>query len=272
MDLFDGLDWTQCQLLNVIPVRAVADPQLLKSTGSTTFYQLGVKFHGQTLINYNGEGILFNTGSILYLPKETEPDIPYNKRIIENGEGVCIFFDSPVPLAKEPALFPAPGNAPGTANAYPLNLFSKLEHAWRMHENPLLILSYFTQILAHLYRCTQTQPQKMEMHERLAPAIQWLDENCYTGYPDPNHLAKLCGLSSGYFRLCFQQTFHVTALQYLHNKQMQLAKELLAGTDLTVVKIAHQCGFDSNNYFARFFREHVGVSPTEYRQMYGKAL
>lgn len=263
MDLFDNLDWTQCQLLNIIPVRATANPHLQRYFADTTFYQIGVKFHGRTVIYYNEKEILFDTGSILYLPKETKTDIPYNKRILENGEGVSIFFDSPVPLATKPVLFP-----PQTDGiSYPLELFSKLEHAWQ-EDDRLVSMSFFYQILSQLYCCTHTPPNQKELHERLAPAIAWLDDNYREPYPDLHVLSKMCGLSSGYFRQCFRMTYHVTPLQYLHNRKLQMAKELLAGTTETISKIAFVCGFDDGNYFARFFRQHIGLSPSAYRNLY----
>lgn len=263
MDLFDNLDWTQCQLLNVIPVRATANPHLQRYFADTTFYQIGVKFHGRTVIYYNKQEILFDTGSILYLPKETRTDVPYNKRILENGEGVSIFFDSPVPLTPEPVLFP--GSPTGH---YPLDLFSKLVHTWQEEDNPLEAMSLFYQILAQLYRCTHTVPQQKELRVRLSPAVAWLDDHCQAPYPDLQMLAELCGLSREYFRQCFQNTYHVTPLQYLHHRKLQLAKELLTGTALPIAHVARQCGFDDGNYFARFFRQHTGLSPSRYRSLY----
>ena len=125
MDLFTGIDWTACRILNVVPVHAAASEILEKNTASTQFYQFGVKFHGYTDIYYNHCHLVFNTGSILYLPKEKSKSIPYDKIIRQDGEGVCIFFDSLHPLAEKPAVFSP------SEQTLPLEQFSRLLHTWQ---------------------------------------------------------------------------------------------------------------------------------------------
>jgi transcriptional regulator GlxA family with amidase domain len=48
--------------------------------------------------------------------------------------------------------------------------------------------------------------------------------------------------------------------------RLQAAADLLTGSRLSVTEIALECGFNEPNYFARQFRRHIGVSPSEYRR------
>lgn len=70
----------------------------------------------------------------------------------------------------------------------------------------------------------------------------------------PNHLTRL-------FRMKIGLSVH----NYLMLMRLSRAKQLLAETDLTVSRIAGDCGFDDPNYFARYFRKHAGRSPSAFR-------
>ena len=63
----------------------------------------------------------------------------------------------------------------------------------------------------------------------------------------------------------FRKEFGITIMQYVLNKRMELAKELLKSTDMTVKEIAYRCGFADVEYFSRCFRDNCGNSPARWR-------
>ena len=65
---------------------------------------MGLKVSGDTEIMYNHQQYAFCAESILYLPKENSSDIDYQTTILEQGESLCIFFDSPNKLPPVPIL------------------------------------------------------------------------------------------------------------------------------------------------------------------------
>lgn len=56
--------------------------------------------------------------------------------------------------------------------------------------------------------------------------------------------------------------------QYIKEKRLQKAKELLKNTNYSVMKIAEQIGVNDYNYFCRIFKQHFGVSAKAYRKQY----
>ena len=52
---------------------------------------------------------------------------------------------------------------------------------------------------------------------------------------------------------------------YLVRRRIDRVMELLAATELPVAEIALVVGFSDQSHCARRFREHVGVSPGDYR-------
>src|SRR5690349_21548931 len=54
--------------------------------------------------------------------------------------------------------------------------------------------------------------------------------------------------------------------EYLSNRQVKMAKELLANTPRTTAEIAALTGYGTTRSFYRAFRRTTGASPTEYRK------
>jgi LacI family transcriptional regulator len=53
--------------------------------------------------------------------------------------------------------------------------------------------------------------------------------------------------------------------------RLQRARELLAGTDLTLVEVAERTGFKHQEYLGAVFRSRLGKSPAQYRRETGRA-
>ena len=51
---------------------------------------------------------------------------------------------------------------------------------------------------------------------------------------------------------------------------MEKAAELLTGRGLTVREVAHRVGYRQPAQFAKAFRRHQGVAPSDYRAEYGR--
>jgi len=78
-------------------------------------------------------------------------------------------------------------------------------------------------------------------------------------------LARLANLSVCYFVRAFKQSVGVTPHDYLIRRRVERTMELLSVTDLSLSEIALAAGFADQSHCARRFREHVGMSPRDYR-------
>ena len=54
--------------------------------------------------------------------------------------------------------------------------------------------------------------------------------------------------------------------QYITAKRIQLAKELLLHSALSVSEICERVGFSNSTYFCRLFKQKTGISPLRYRK------
>lgn len=80
------------------------------------------------------------------------------------------------------------------------------------------------------------------------------------------NLAQIAGLSPTGLIWKFDRQMKTTPMQYLIRLRMQLAKQLLLESNLTVTQIAEKCGYADVYYFSNAFRQHTGINPTAFRQ------
>lgn len=66
--------------------------------------------------------------------------------------------------------------------------------------------------------------------------------------------------------LSFPKETGKTFTEYLTERRLELAQNLLKTTTLPMAEIASHCGFANPQYFSELFRRHCGVSPTEFRR------
>jgi AraC family transcriptional activator of pyochelin receptor len=74
------------------------------------------------------------------------------------------------------------------------------------------------------------------------------------------------GINSFKLRIGFKEIFKKTIHQYRLNLRLDLAKQLLADTDLTIAEIAYKAGFDTRDGLARSFRKKFHLPPREWRK------
>lgn len=87
------------------------------------------------------------------------------------------------------------------------------------------------------------------------------DETC-AGLDD---LVRRSGLSKHHLCRRFREETGQSPWQYVLERKMEKARELLVGTNLPVKEIAAAIGFENPDYFARRFRRHTGATPNVYR-------
>ena len=78
-------------------------------------------------------------------------------------------------------------------------------------------------------------------------------------------LARVSGVSEAHFARSFKDAFGIPPHRYLLTRRIERAKALLRDTDLPIIEIAFQTGWNSLGTFGRIFRDITGESPSELR-------
>ncbi len=87
------------------------------------------------------------------------------------------------------------------------------------------------------------------------------------GIPSVAYFAKALHLSSNYFGDLIKKETGQTAKDYIQNKTIEFAKKILFETDKTINEIAFELGFKYPQHFTRLFKQQVGQTPKEYRNL-----
>lgn len=96
--------------------------------------------------------------------------------------------------------------------------------------------------------------------------IQFVEAHCNEQELSVNDIAKGMNFSAAHLNVLFRKETGITIKQYISDYRLNLSKKLLRNEHMKIVEIAERCGFSNANYFAKFFRNAVGMSPLEYRQ------
>lgn len=110
-----------------------------------------------------------------------------------------------------------------------------------------------------------------DLHERLSRARKFIDES-YQLPLDLSEISKQACLSRYHFLRLFRDTFETTPHQYLIQKRIEKAKELLRRRSLSVTDVCFEVGFESLGSFSSLFRKCVGDPPSGYRQRERESL
>ena len=79
-------------------------------------------------------------------------------------------------------------------------------------------------------------------------------------------LAKESGYSRAHFLRMFRAATGLTPHQYVLERRLSVAQQLLRESKMLLVDIALQCGFSSQTHMNDVFRKRLGVTPLEYRR------
>lgn len=105
---------------------------------------------------------------------------------------------------------------------------------------------------------------------KVAMAVQLYRQNIQRKF-SVNHLATAVGVSSGYLRKMFMRVYGKSTKEVLLDISMDHARQLLLRSEFSMKEVAVRSGFGAFSQFYRAFREHAGLTPSQWLegQAYG---
>ncbi len=94
--------------------------------------------------------------------------------------------------------------------------------------------------------------------------IDYIDKS-FASRISVNQLAKMCSMSETTFRNRFKEHFGRSPTEYINEKRLIAACELLEDSAMNVSEISELLGFYDTSYFCKMMKQYAGVTPIEYR-------
>jgi len=101
----------------------------------------------------------------------------------------------------------------------------------------------------------------------LKPGLEYI----YDHYADNitlEEVAMVCNISTTYFSRLFKRETGLSFPVFINELRVNKAKDLLIKTDLPIMTISSDIGFEECAYFIRVFKKIVNVTPANYRKKF----
>ena len=138
-----------------------------------------------------------------------------------------------------------------------------------------LCYSYLLQMYARLGQFNMTRELRRydAKSQRIDPEIVdsarlYIDQN-YMRDITLSDVSEFTGFSRCYFSRVFKQQLGLSFSEYLRQKRVSMAEELLIHSRQPIQEIAMSAGFGSVATFNRVFRDSKNCTPSRYREIYG---
>lgn len=126
-----------------------------------------------------------------------------------------------------------------------------------------LILKLVYTIHSDCQKIIKRSKTKSNNYELIDKAMKFIDKN-FISPLTLEDIAKHVSLSPIYFHNSFKAATGKTPHEYLNEKRIKKAANLLVSTDLSLAQIAYECGFSSQSYFSYSFKKYMKLTPREY--------
>ena len=101
---------------------------------------------------------------------------------------------------------------------------------------------------------------------RVRKAIQLMRRDPCAGL-SADRLAQEAGMSRANFFRVFESSTGVTPRVFLNVVRLELAVAAAVGSDVSFGDLSERLGFSAQAHFTRFFRDHAGVPPSQFRSV-----
>ncbi len=235
-------------------------------TENHTCHQMVYMLSGATRVHFiEAEGVE-TAGSIRFMPKGKYP--PGSQYYVDSldpeQDALCIdiYFDTDREISREMFICDFPNDKALRG------LFEQIYQVWyRKREG------YYCKSMALLYQILEKLEKKQAgylpeaQYGKIRPAVEYMEEHFQDGNLSCADLAKHCGISYSYFKRLFLLRFNLTPVQYIQEKRLRHACDLLVTGRYTVTEVAERTGFENVYYFSRVFKQKIGVPPSEYARV-----
>mgnify|MGYP000271953125 CR=1 FL=1 len=122
-------------------------------------------------------------------------------------------------------------------------------------------------LIAFMTDCDNRLPEYKGASNVIKEAIHCLEER-FAKEVELKEIADQVHVNASYLSSLFKKETSMTFSQYLNMIRLHQSVKLLKMTDLSLEQVAMSCGFASQSYYIRAFKQHYGETPGKYRRIF----
>ena len=245
--------------------------------------EIGLCMSGSGYVRLGHKYYPFSNGSIIVAPKNVYHNQEYNgdamnywRYLVINDEylmrhlparyhgRIAAFFDS----IRDSGLFLESRSQGGVESLIQMMFDLRRRDGGESSQELELCLLLLLQLIAsHAERTpfsAAVESVGAQARQPIEPALAYVYEH-YKEDIQISTLARCCSMSESYFRKQFARIMGQSPLEYVNAYRIHRSMNLLRTTSDSIQNIASRSGFSSIAAFNRNFRQHVGVSPSQWR-------
>ncbi|WP_286860027.1 MULTISPECIES: helix-turn-helix domain-containing protein [Sphingobacterium] len=236
------------------------------------FYRISIKIGYVNKFDSEAKpfnAVFFNSPEIAVgwdvVPTYTGMYVQLSKKIIEENRNL---FKTYLDYGQHEALYLTNEEVEEISTVFHL----MIKYYERENRNFTVLLSYVNLLIslveAFYKRQFSTDPK---MYNRIITDFQHELIHYYnqpvSQLPSVQYFADKLGLTSNYLGDIVKHFTKKSALENIHEFVIKKAKELLEqNIEMNTTEVAYDLGFEYPNYFSKFFKKQVNMTPKEYRQ------
>lgn len=134
----------------------------------------------------------------------------------------------------------------------------------------ILCKSCLNIIIATVLKNLPKEDADDNINKYLKEAIVYIEQHFSDVNLSLSQVASAVGIGQNYLGQIFSKELHTTYTDYIRNKRLSHAIDLLKQKRISNDRIAQLCGFSSGAYFISVFKKQYGMTPKKYIEGYKK--
>lgn len=138
-------------------------------------------------------------------------------------------------------------------NCYELEIKSLLFHLFfLLHKNRLV------------KNISKSHALSVNATSKIKNILQYITDN-YSSQITISNVAEISGFSEYHLMKFFKKHIGMTCVEYINTYRLGKATELLLDTDMSIMDVSLEVGFNSVSYFNKLFKSKFNITPKEFR-------
>ncbi len=220
------------------------------NTPKRPFHILTKRVRGYSDMFFGNRRFRLGTDQLFYIPADTE----YSRKSYDSEVIIAIHFNIINRTVDKPEEVLVNS---GTVD----NILYKMHSAWCGRKT-----GYRYECTSMLYKLLSEiiiPEKRTEAYMTLEKSIEYIKDNLRSKMT-VKQLSDMCSISETYYRRLFKKEFGLSPVEYINNKRILMAKEMLLSGYFSVSETAYECGFSETRYFNAVFKNSTGMSPTQF--------